>query len=217
MASRQSKIGSAYNRPISGTDWDYLTTQRQQFFESTEGGISFSRLWATGTSRECIRWPLFSIHGAEQNDFLAADAACGLSALPDRALQYFLRYGQAEILKELPAERVKLEFNLRGLSLGENRRPFVLQSSREKQIAFRPTRTRSGVPWQETPQYLPSHRDDRSNSNARRPPPPLRSDLVSVGTGVRARPLGRIWLQQRSAGEDGRRQGEFLERNRRTL
>jgi hypothetical protein len=107
-----------------------------------------------------------------QNDFLAADGACGLSALPDRALQYFLRYGQAEILKNLRAERVKLEFNLRGSGLGGEQAAFRTSISREKQIAFRPTRTRSGVPWQETPQYLSSHRDDRSNSNARRPPPP---------------------------------------------
>jgi hypothetical protein len=81
-------------------------------------------LWATATSRERIRRPLFSIHGAEQNDFLGADAACGLSALFDRALQYFLRYGQAEILKELPVERVKLEFNLRGLGLGGEQAAF---------------------------------------------------------------------------------------------
>jgi hypothetical protein len=61
----------------------------------------------------------------------------------DRALQYFLRYGQAEILKELPAERVKLEFNLRGLGLGGEQAAFRTSIISEKQIDFLPTRTRS--------------------------------------------------------------------------
>jgi hypothetical protein len=118
------------------------------FFESTEGGISISRLWATATSRERIRRPLFSIHDAEQNGFLGTDAACGLSALPDRALQYFLRYGLAEILKELPAERVKLEFNLRGLGLGRTGEQAAFPTSIITWEADcpPPTRTRSGVP-----------------------------------------------------------------------